>query len=59
MDGLKADAPDHIAITQDAVLSVRARNPGGLFRDMLRHSSAGEGSRAEATRASRFERLQN
>jgi len=31
---------------------------GGLFQHMLRRSSAEEGNRAEATRASRFERLQ-
>ena len=30
----------------------------GLFQHMLRRSSAEEGNRAEATRASRFERLQ-
>ena len=59
MDGLKADAPDRGAIMQDAVLRVRVRNSGALFQDILRHSSAGEGSRAEAARVSRFERLQN
>ena len=42
MDGFKADAPDR----------------GAMADCMLRHSSAGEGSRAEATRASRFEQLQ-
>jgi hypothetical protein len=59
MDGLKTDVPDRVAIMQNAVLRVQARNSGGLFRDILKRYLAEEGSRAEATRASRFERLQN
>jgi hypothetical protein len=50
MDGLKTGAPDRGAIMQDAVLRVRVRNSGALFQDILRHSSAGEDSRAEAAR---------
>jgi hypothetical protein len=60
IDGwLESDAPDRCAIMQDAGCAAEQGTQGGLFRDILRHSSAGEGSRVEATRASRFERLQN
>jgi len=58
MDDLRADAPARGRCFASA--AARARKSGGLFRHMmLRHSSVEEGSRVEATRASRFEWLKN
>jgi hypothetical protein len=59
MDGLKATHQIVVQLCKTLVARPSKETQGGLFRDILRHSSAGEGSRVEATRASRFERLQN
>jgi len=59
-DGLKADAQIVVRLCKALNCASEQGSQGGLSRHMmLRHFSAEEGSRAEATRASRFEQLQN
>ena len=59
-DGLKTDAQIVVRLCKALNCASEQGSQGGLSRHMmLRHFSAEEGSRAEATRASRFEQLQN
>ena len=60
IDGWFESLTHHIAVQLCKTLCCAPEQgtQGGLFQHMLRRSSAEEGNRAEATRASRFERLQ-
>jgi hypothetical protein len=59
MDGLKRTHQIVVQLCKTLCCASEQGTQRGLFRHMLRHSSAEEGCRAEATRVSRFERLQN